>query len=34
MLIELLVANMGNTLTPEFAADICVATERLDRLVR
>ncbi|HVW65200.1 MAG TPA: hypothetical protein VHB01_09300 [Nitrosospira sp.] len=33
MLIELLVANMGNTLTPEFAADICVAAERLDNLV-
>jgi hypothetical protein len=32
-LITLLADNMGNVLSPELAADICVAAERLDRLV-
>jgi hypothetical protein len=32
-LITLLAANMGNVLSPELAADICVAADCLDRLV-
>ena len=32
-LVALLAANMGNALSPELAADICVAAGRLDRLV-
>lgn len=31
-LVALLAANMGAILTPEFAADICIAAGRLDRL--
>jgi hypothetical protein len=31
-LVALLAANMGATLTSEFAADICIAAECLDRL--
>jgi hypothetical protein len=32
-LVALLAANMGNVLSPEIAADICVAADCLDRLV-
>jgi GNAT superfamily N-acetyltransferase len=33
LLVALLAANMGSTLSPELAADICVAAECLDTLV-